>query len=430
MIQNRLRPSPAMFNLLRAFYEFVVHLYGRVRDDRLLQISGSLTFTTLLALVPLLTVALTVFSAFPVFSAFSDAIRTFVLGSLIPDASGRVVTVYMQQFAENAGKLTAVGLAMLGAAAVMTMFTIDRTFNAVWRVPRPRPLVSRLLIYWGALTIGPLLIGASLSLTSWLLSLSMGLARVPSETTVLLLRLVPLVLTSMAFAFLYRTVPNRSVEVHDAITGGLAAGMLFEGMKTAFSVYIRSVPTYKLVYGAFASFPIFLLWVYFSWLIILVGAELTAALPYLRQGGVRRRTVPGSEFLDATQLLTLLYDAHQRGRVPTTQQLRNATRLPIETCEALLERLAALGWAARATNDSWVLARDAKEIRLSEVHREFVFRTDRLKGADGSLDHRLVELITELQEDLSVTLAELLERAAPERPRPPTPERSRRAQVA
>ncbi len=429
MIQVSIGLPPLMLKFLRAFYEFVVHLYGRVKEDRLLQVSGSLTFTTLLALVPLLTVALTVFSAFPVFSAFSEAIQSFVVDNLVPDASAKVVTVYMQQFAENAGKLTAAGLAILGMAAVMTMFTIDRTFNVVWRVPRPRPVVSRLVIYWGALTIGPLLIGASLSLTSWLLSLSMGLARVPSETTVTLLRLVPLLLTSLAFAFLYRTVPNRPVQVHDAITGGLIAGLLFEGMKTAFSAYIANVPTYKLVYGAFASFPIFLLWVYLSWLIILVGAELTAALPYLRQGGVRRRTLPGSDFLDAMQLLKLLHDAHQQGRVPTTQHLRNATHLPIEACEALLERLTALGWAARATNDSWVLARDAREIRLAAVHRAFVFRTDRLKDAESGLDRRLVGLIAKLQEDLAISLAELFEPAEPERPRP-IPQRNRHTQAA
>jgi hypothetical protein len=113
-------------------------------------VSGSLTFTTLLALVPLLTVTLTVFSAFPVFAGFSGAIRNFILENLIPASSGRVITVYMQQFAENAGKLTTAGMAILGVAAAMMMLTIDRTFNTVWRVPKPRPLVSRLLIYRGA----------------------------------------------------------------------------------------------------------------------------------------------------------------------------------------------------------------------------------------------------------------------------------------
>jgi membrane protein len=398
----------AMRRHIRATLEFFSHLFARVREDRLAQVSGSLTFTTLLALVPLLTVTLTVFSAFPVFAGFSGAIRSFILENLIPAASGRVITVYMQQFAENAGKLTTAGLAILGVAAAMMMLTIDRTFNTVWRVAKPRALVSRLLIYWGALTIGPLLIGASLSLTSWMVALSLELTRDIGWIGVVLLKTVPIFLTSLAFAFLYKTVPARRVDVNDAVAGGLMAGLLFEGMKAAFGAYLRQVPTYKLVYGAFASFPIFLLWIYFSWLIILVGAELTAAMPYLRAGGVKRRRLPGNQFVDAVQLLRLLHKAHQKGEVPSVEELRAALRLPVEKCEALLERLAAAGWAARAANDHWVLARDADEIRLSEVYHEFVFRSAELhEGAENAFERQLVRLTGGVQEDLSMTLARL-----------------------
>jgi membrane protein len=403
---------------IRATFEFASHLFARVREDRLAQVSGSLTFTTLLALVPLLTVTLTVFSAFPVFAGFSGAIRNFILENLVPAASGRVITLYMQQFAENAGKLTAVGLAILGVAAVMMMLTIDRTFNTVWRVPKPRPLVSRLLIYWGALTIGPLLIGASLSLTSWIISLSLELTRDIGWAGIVLLKMVPIMLTSAAFAFLYRTVPARGVDVNDAVAGGLVAGLLFEGMKAAFGAYLRQVPTYKLVYGAFASFPIFLLWIYFSWLIILVGAELTAAMPYLRSGGVRRRRLPGNQFVDAVQLLRLLYKAHQKGEVPAIEEVRSALRLPVEDCEGLLERLAAAGWAARAANDHWVLARDADEIRVAEVYHEFVFRAEGLhSGAEGTFERQLVRLTGGIQEDLSMTLERLFGMPAQEQAR-------------
>lgn len=394
-----------MPRFIRTPVEFVSHLIARVKEDRLLQVSGSLTFTTLLAVVPLVTVAVTLFTAFPVFSGLSGAIHSFVLANLVPDASSRGITGYMQQFADNAGKLTAVGLAILGGAAVMMMLTIDRTFNTVWRVRKPRPLVGRLLIYWGALTIGPLLIGASLSLTYWLVSWSLGLTRDIGWVGVVLLKVVPILLTCAALGFLYRTVPNRPVDLRDAITGGIAAGLLFEGMKAAFGAYIQRVPTYKLVYGAFASFPIFLLWVYFSWLIILVGAELTAALPYLRSGGVRRRNLPGSQFVDAVQLLRLLYEAHQKGEVKSTQQLRTALRLPVDECEALLERLAAAGWAARAANDRWVLARNVGEIRLAQVYHEFVFRSEGLQtSSEGGFEGQLVRLTGRVQDDLSVTL--------------------------
>jgi len=402
---------------IRATIEFAVHLFARVREDRLAQVSGSLTFTTLLALVPLLTVTLTLFTAFPVFAGFAGVIRAFILENLIPAASGRVITVYMEQFAENAGKLTTAGLAILGVAAVMMMLTIDRTFNTVWRVPKPRPLVSRLLIYWGALTIGPLLIGASLSLTSWMVALSLELTRDIGWAGVVVLKMMPILLTSAAFAFLYRTVPARSVEVNDAVAGGLLAGLLFEGMKAAFGAYLRQVPTYKLVYGAFASFPIFLLWIYFSWLIILVGAELTAAMPYLRAGGVKRRRVPGNHFVDAVQLLRLLHRAHQKGEVLSLQELRIALRLPVEECEGLLERLGAAGWAARAANDHWVLGRDADAIRVSEVYHEFVFRAQDLHaGAEGTFERQLVRLTGGVQEDLSMSLERLFVGTPPQEP--------------
>jgi membrane protein len=253
------------------------------------------------------------------------------------------------------------------------MLTIEHTFNRIWRVPRPRPLLSRMLTYWGVLTIGPVLLGASLSLTSWLLTQSMGLMGGMRDARGVLLKLVPLTLTCLAFAFVYRVLPNRKVETGD----GIAAGLLFEGMKSLFGVYIKQIPTYKLVYGAFASFPIFLAWLYFSWLVVLVGAELAAALPYMRSGGVRLRRGAGSALLDAVRLLRLLYEAHGKGVVPTTGELRAALKMPWEDCEAMLVQLSDAGWvAAGAGGERWVLSRDLAHVKLSDLYRHFVFNPD------------------------------------------------------
>jgi membrane protein len=396
---------------LRITLEFFQLLVVRAREDRLFQVAGSLTFTTLLALVPLITVALTVFSAFPVFADFSAAIRSFVLANLVPAAAGKVVTVYTEQFAQNAGKLTALGMALLTVAAVTMMLTIDHTFNTIWRVRRPRPLLNRLLIYWGVLTIGPLLIGASLYVTSWVLTRSMGLMG-PSEAVSTIYRLVPLVLTIVAFSFLYRTIPSQPVAVNDALAGGILAGLLFEAAKAGFGAYIRQVPMYKLVYGAFASFPIFLIWIYISWMIILLGAVFAAALPYLRTGGVRVRKALGSELLDALALMHLLYGAHGEGRVLRTNELRARVRLPQEQCEELLERLSRPGWVTRASGDGWVLARDAAEIRLADVYRQFVFDPDavRREHAEASFEGMITTLATSVHDDLAITLKALFSR--------------------
>jgi len=391
----------------RAFVEYVLFVHHRIREDRCLQVAGSLTFTTLLAFVPLITIAVAVFSAFPVFSGFSTAIRQFVLLNLVPTSAGKVITVYMQQFADNAGRLTAWGIAILGVSSVLTMLTIDRAFNTIWRVRRQRTLISRLLIYWAVLTIGPFLIGASLSVTSWLLSLSMGVVRGTEGAEVVLLKIVPLVLTGAAMAFLYRTVPNRRVDTRDAVAGGILAGLAFEGMKAAFGAYIKNVPTYKLVYGAFASFPIFLLWVYISWLVIVIGAEVTAAMPYLRTGGVRLKRRPGDQFLEAVRLMRHVYQAHQTGHVPRTEEMRIGLRLPLDECESLLERLASAGWVAPVTGDGWVLSRDVSEIRLADVYREFVFRADLAEGAEPSFESLVAQLTRDAHDALSMSLEKI-----------------------
>jgi membrane protein len=399
---------------LRSTSDFLHWLRVRLREDRLLQVSGSLTFTMLLALVPVITVALTVFSAFPAFSGFWSTIRAFMLANLVPGAASRVITVYMEQFAQNAGRLTALGLAILSVTAVIMLLTIEHTFNRIWRVRRPRPLLSRMLTYWGVLTIGPLLLGVSLSLTSWLVTQSMGLMGSLRGAEAVFLKVVPLSLTCLAFAFVYRALPNRRVEATDALIAGIVAGLLFEGMKSLFGVYIRQIPTYKLVYGAFASFPIFLAWLYASWLMVLIGAEIAAALPYMRSGGVRLRRGAGSALLDAVRLLRLLYDAHEKGVVPTTGELRGALRMPWEDCEAMLQQLADAGWVAAAAGERWVLARDAGKIRLSDLYREFVFNPDSelARGKHGH-EEALARVTEDIHHDLQMTLKELFEQSAP-----------------
>lgn len=257
-------------------------LGGRFIEHRCMQVASSLTLTTLLALVPVVTVALTVASAFPVFGSLLRQLHNFVVQNMLP-RSVDAITTYAQQFSENAAHLTAVGVVFIGVTALLLMFTIESEFNVIWRVSRPRPLLRRVLVYSTVLTIGPLLIGASLSLTSYLITLSLGLVEEMPGMRSALLRFVPLMLTSAAFALLYFTMPKCRVLKRDALTGGIAAGAGFEIMKHGFGFYVANFPTYKVIYGAFAAVPIFLLWIYLSWLIIIGGAVLAAALPEWRE---------------------------------------------------------------------------------------------------------------------------------------------------
>jgi len=261
----------------------LLRIFGRgFIEDRCLQVASSLTFTTLLALVPVVTVLLTVASAFPVFRSLLGQLHDFVVQNMLPQ-SADAITAYTQQFSQNAANLTAAGVVILGVTALLLLFTIEGEFNVIWRVSRPRPLLRRVLVYSTVLTIGPLCIGASLSVTSYLITLSLGLVDEMPGMRSALLRFVPLVLTSAAFALLYFTLPRCPVLKRDALTGGIAAGACFEIMKHGFGFYVAHFPTYTVVYGAFAAVPIFLLWIYLSWLIIIGGAVLVAVLPEWRE---------------------------------------------------------------------------------------------------------------------------------------------------
>jgi membrane protein len=216
-----------------------------------------------------------------VFKSLLGQLRSFVMNNMLPE-SVDAISIYAEQFSENAARLTAVGIAFLGVTALLLMLTIDHAFNAIWRVSRPRPLLQRILVYWTVLTVGPMFVGASLSLTSYLITLSFGMVDEVPGMEFAVLRFAPVVLTTTAFALLYFTVPNCPILKRDALTGGIAAGAGFEVMKHGFGFYVTHIPTYKVIYGAFAAVPIFLLWIYLSWLIVIGGAVLVAALPEWR----------------------------------------------------------------------------------------------------------------------------------------------------
>lgn len=401
----------------RSLYRLAHLVVFRFMEDRCLQVAGSLTFTTLLALVPLITITLTLISAFPVFSGFSTQLKIFILLNLVPEAAGKVISVYMQQFSDNAARLTALGIAFLAVTALFLMLTIDRAFNTIWRIQRPRPVLHRLLIYWAVLTIGPLMIGASLSLTSWVVSLSMGLVKQLPTLEVALLKLISIALTSAAFGFLYLTVPNRRVARADAMLGGIISGVGFEAMKRGFGLYIAEIPTYKLVYGTFSTIPIFLMWIYLSWLVVLFGAVVVAVLPEWRAGAVRAARPPGSQFLEALQILRLLHTAHGRGEVVTVTRLRSAVRLAWEELEGVLERLSAAGWASRVAGSGWVMSRAATAITVADVYRLLVFDPQPTlpdSGARGErpLDRVATDLAARLDEVMGMTLEELFLTAA------------------
>jgi len=265
------------------------------------------------------------------------------------------------------------------------------------------------------LTIGPVLIGASLSLTSWLVSLSLGFVSDIPGAGVALLKTVPIVLTSLALALLYRTMPNRRIALQDALIGGLLGGLAFEAMKRGFAFYITQFPTYKLVYGAFASVPIFLLWIYLSWLVVLFGAVVVAALPEWRERVGQGRTTPGIDFFDALQVLKILWQAQRQGEAVGLQRLHGAVRASTERIEAILDAMVGAAWVSRAMPTGWVINRDPQTIKVEEVYRLFVFRADARMptlDSDAELEARVHEISARVVENMQMSIDELFRSAA------------------
>jgi membrane protein len=325
-------------------------LRERFREDHLGLTASSLTFTTSIALVPFFTVALAVFTAFPMFAQVQRVLQKWLIDSLIPDNIARQVIGYLTQFAGQASKLGTAGLAVLLVTALALILTIDRTLNGIWRVRRPRPLAQRVLIYWAAITLGPLLLGASLTLTSYAISASRGVVGSLPGGVRLLLDTLEFFLLAGGMAALYHYVPNTLVKWGHAWAGGVFVAAGIEVAKKVLAIYLGMVPTYSMVYGAFATLPILLVWIYVAWTIVLLGAVIVAYLPSLLTGVARRAGGHGWQFQLALEVLQHL----ERVRATPAKglcgsQLARLMQVDMLQLEPVLETLTGLDWVGQLT---------------------------------------------------------------------------------
>jgi membrane protein len=269
-----------MLNLTRTIIQ-------RARKEHLAQIAGSLTFTTVLAIVPLLAVSFALFTRFPVFARLEAVLEDLVLKNLLPAGMSRMVLKYLDQFAANAGSLSLVGTLFLLMTTLAMLLTVENAFNQIWNVKRNRPFLKRLGLYLLLLAVAPPLLATVVWAMSYGLGESMGLVRSLPPQTLLLLDFGPLLLSIAGLVVLFRFVPNTAVRWRDAIVGGVIAGVALELGKRGFAAYVLKLPTYKAVYGALAALPVFLLWVYFSWLVTLAAALIAASLGKGQERGSR-----------------------------------------------------------------------------------------------------------------------------------------------
>lgn len=327
----------------REVLEFAVR---RAHELRLPQVAASLTFETVLALVPLLAVALSIFATFPMFGEFRAALEKNILRELLPEQHAGVLLRYLSEFADKAAQLTALGLGFLVITAMMMIATVDRTLNDLWHVHDKRPLAQRVLVYWALITLGPVLIGASLAASSYLLTLSTGVVGQLPTGLHALLDTMPVVVSALAYAALFVLVPNRKVAWKDALIGGGAAALVGEAIKAVFAYFIRGGGVAS-IYGAFAVVPLFLIWVYLSWLVVLLGAAIASTIPMLRSTRFADTSRPGNDFVTAVALLRVLRDAALEAGGDgqrCADQLSRITRTPLADTERLLRVLAALSY--------------------------------------------------------------------------------------
>lgn len=249
------------------------HLKDRVIHDRLAVNAGYMAYITLLSLVPFLTVVVTALSKFPIFEGISYQIQEFAFENFVP-AAGDAVKEALNTFIENTSGMSAVGGIFVFITAMLLISTIDKNLNFIWRVKQKRRLVYSFSMYWMVLTLGPIFIGSSLALSSYITSERM----ISQEVVSGIYRILPIMLSILAFVGLYILVPNTKVKIRHALTGAIVSGLLFELSKKAFAMYITAFPSYKLIYGALAAIPILFVWIYLCWFIVLVGAEVTASL--------------------------------------------------------------------------------------------------------------------------------------------------------
>lgn len=352
------------------FQRLMRHVWKHFKEDRLFEEAASLSYTSLLALVPLLAVTFGVISIFPVFSEWAGQLQHFVFSNFVP-AAGETIRNYMETFLASVSGLTLLGTVVLIVTALLLMFRIEVAFNKIWRVSEARTLTNRIVMYWAVLTLCPIMIGASVALGAQNLLAAFNLQEgVPQW----LQQLGIFALMWMAFAVIFLLVPNRKVKFRDAMAGAFLTAVLFEVAKAGFVAYVSNA-NYAVIYGALATVPIFLFWLYLVWSVILFGASLAASLTTFK--GETHREVewpPRLELQMAYRVIGYLWEGQRKGRgVFVEDILAHEEKVSEIQLRELLNRLRAVDIVGHHSEEGWRLIRDLEELSLGDLHQAGAF---------------------------------------------------------
>jgi membrane protein len=354
---------------------FVLYAVQRFNADGCFAASGALSYTTLVSLVPLAVIALGSLSSFPIFAPLRERILQLVLGNFVPSI-GEQAAWWFRAFADSATQTTAIGVAGIAATGILLLVTVEDQLNLIWRVTAPRPWVQRVLAYWTLITLGPILVGISLSLSTYfeIAARQAGfgqeaMAWLASSWLRGLARAVPALLELVALTLLFCLMPNCAVRWRDGALGALIATAAIEILKVGFSIYVGATSFYSTVYGALATIPIFLLWMYISWMAVLLGAVVAAALPNWRIDE-RIGAVPagGLRLGLSLALIAALARAQRHGETRSTPVLAEELGVATTVIDEHMTPLAAAGFTAHTQAGRWVLAWTPESATLRDLY--------------------------------------------------------------
>ncbi|ENS6861381.1 TPA: YihY family inner membrane protein [Neisseria gonorrhoeae] len=385
-------------NKICAFAWFVIR---RFSEERVPQAAASMTFTTLLALVPVLTVMVAVASIFPVFDRWSDSFVSFVNQTIVPQGADMVFD-YIDAFRDQANRLTAIGSVMLVVTSLMLIRTIDNAFNRIWRVNTQRPWMMQFLVYWALLTFGPLSLGVGISFMVGSVQDSV-LSSGAQQWADALKTAARLAFMTLLLWGLYRFVPNRFVPARQAFVGALITAFCLETARFLFTWYMGNFDGYRSIYGAFAAVPFFLLWLNLLWTLVLGGAVLTSSLSYWQGEAFRRGFDSRGRFDDVLKILLLLDAAQKEGKALPVPEFRRHINMGYDELGELLEKLARYGYIYSG-RQGWVLKTGADSIELSELFKLFVYRP--LPVERDHVNQAVDAVMTPCLQTLNMTLAE------------------------
>jgi membrane protein len=402
-IRDRLRDRARA----HSFFKFMGR---RFLDDRLFESAGALSFTTVFALVPLSMVVFGVLAAFPAFVGWRRQLSDYVFSNFVP-SSAREVEHYLQQFSDNMTALTTAGVIALVVSLLITLTSVEATFNRIWRVPVARPKFSRFLVYWTVLTLGGLVAATSLALSSRLFALPLFATAPGQIVESVMLRFTPMAIELLAFATIFRVVPHRTIKWRHALMGALLSVLLFEAVKWGIGIYLGSFGSYQKIYGPLAFVPVFLLWIFLGWVSILFGASSAAALAAFRYQPAAMRLPEGFEIYGLLRMLGRFAERRRSGRGLHSDDIQRLEPiLTDELVQEMLGDLCRIGLLSRAESGEWLLARDLDDVTMADLYEACQLRIPILEAHLPCREDALGAAAVAELDQLRLPLRDLLKR--------------------